>query len=409
MEVLKPLRLRRYACALLLSTVCGVCAQEVKQEWTVSAKHPEIPTTTVGVFDNQHRAIEAMAQIAGPSDAEYAYRLATHVKETKTNEDQTVTLTYWLGNDQPSDPEWTYSALGSSYATEVEMAAGIESFYTQFNECGKVSLKPATEWTPYSAEFEGRIDSKRFDVIANVLYYDGTCLPVEHTGFGTRQRRLFCPLYTTWNDDYQACVNLEIFAYLTGPSLEDTCSVGNPCDVKTGEKSQPEQDFDLGWIRLVRTFRSSQVGRRSNLGAGWFNSHEISVSSNGSHAILAEGNGLQRNFESVGNSFIASDGSGDRLEKIANGWRLLGRKRFRNLMLQARWAWCRRTTVVIFDTRTIDPRGWNRLRTLPDASWFLTTLMAPVMPSLFELRWTESRWLLTLTLTLSRTARCWRA
>lgn len=34
-------------------------------------------------FDNQHRAIEAMAQIAGPSDAEYAYRLATHVKETK--------------------------------------------------------------------------------------------------------------------------------------------------------------------------------------------------------------------------------------------------------------------------------------------------------------------------------------
>lgn len=115
------------------------------------------------------------------------------------------------------------------------MAAGIESFYTQFNECGKVSLKPATEWTPYSAEFEGRIDSKRFDVIANVLYYDGTCLPVEHTGFGTRQRRLFCPLYTTWNDDYQACVNLEIFAYLTGPSLEDTCSVGNPCDVKTGE------------------------------------------------------------------------------------------------------------------------------------------------------------------------------
>ena len=114
MEVLKPLRLRRYACALLLSTVCGVCAQEVKQEWTVSAKHPEIPTTTVGVFDNQHRAIEAMAQIAGPSDAEYAYRLATHVKETKTNEDQTVTLTYWLGNDQPSDPEWTYSALGLS-------------------------------------------------------------------------------------------------------------------------------------------------------------------------------------------------------------------------------------------------------------------------------------------------------
>ncbi|WP_232099170.1 RHS repeat-associated core domain-containing protein [Xanthomonas euroxanthea] len=322
MEVLKPLRLRRYACALLLSTVCGVCAQEVKQEWTVVAKHPEIPTTTVGVFDNQHRAIEAMAQIAGPSDAQYAYGLATHVKETKTNEDQTVTLTYWLGNDQPSDPEWSYSALGSSYATEVEMVAGIESFYTQFNECGKVSLKPATEWTPYSAEFEGRFDSKSFDVVSNVIYDDGTCLPVKHTGFGTRQRRLFCPLYTTWNDDYQACVNLEIFAYLTGPSLEDTCSVGNPCDVKTGEKSQPEQDFDLGWIRLVRTFRSSQVGRRSNLGAGWFNSHEVSVSASGSYAILAEGNGLQRNFKSVGNSFIASDGSGDRLEKIANGWRL---------------------------------------------------------------------------------------
>lgn len=336
MEVLKPLRLRRYACALLLSTVCGVCAQEVKQEWTVVAKHPEIPTTTVGVFDNQHRAIEAMAQIAGPSDAQYAYGLATHVKETKTNEDQTVTLTYWLGNDQPSDPEWSYSALGSSYATEVEMVAGIESFYTQFNECGKVSLKPATEWTPYSAEFEGRFDSKSFDVVSNVIYDDGTCLPVKHTGFGTRQRRLFCPLYTTWNDDYQACVNLEIFAYLTGPSLQDTCSVGNPCDVKTGEKSQPEQDFDLGWIRLVRTFRSSQVGRRSNLGAGWFNSHEISVSASGSYAILAEGSGLQRSFKLVGNSFVASDGSGDRLEKIASGWRLLGRIRFRNLMLQAR-------------------------------------------------------------------------
>ncbi|WP_235426036.1 hypothetical protein [Xanthomonas euvesicatoria] len=219
MEVLGPLRLRFYVFVLLLAVVCGVSAQEAKPEWTLSAKHPEMPTTTVGVFGNQHRAIEAMAQIAGPSDAEYAYRLATHVKETKTNDDQTVTLTYWLGNDQPSDPEWTYSALGSSYATEVEMVAGIESFYTQFNECGKILLKPATEWMPYSAEYEGRIDSKRFDVISNVLYYDGTCLPVEHTGIGGRQRRLFCPLYTTWNDDYQACVNLEIFAYLTGPSL----------------------------------------------------------------------------------------------------------------------------------------------------------------------------------------------
>ncbi|MFW9453020.1 RHS repeat protein, partial [Xanthomonas euvesicatoria pv. euvesicatoria] len=148
MEVLGPLRLRFYVFVLLLAVVCGVSAQEAKPEWTLSAKHPEMPTTTVGVFGNQHRAIEAMAQIAGPSDAEYAYRLATHVKETKTNDDQTVTLTYWLGNDQPSDPEWTYSALGSSYATEVEMVAGIESFYTQFNECGKILLKPATEWMP---------------------------------------------------------------------------------------------------------------------------------------------------------------------------------------------------------------------------------------------------------------------
>lgn len=83
MEVLKPLRLRLYACALLLSTVCGVSAQEIKPEWTLSAKHSEMPTTTIGVFDNQHRAIEAMAQIAGPSDAQYAYGLATHIKETK--------------------------------------------------------------------------------------------------------------------------------------------------------------------------------------------------------------------------------------------------------------------------------------------------------------------------------------
>ncbi|AWV05743.1 RHS repeat-associated core domain-containing protein [Marilutibacter maris] len=153
---------------------------------------------------------------------------------------------------------------------------------------------------------------------------DGSCGPFVSAGYATRSRRLQCPIpYTEWDDDHQACVRPDVVAYLTGPVQPDECSRGNPCDVQTGAKSQPELDFDLGWVSFVRTFRSSQVARQSNFGPGWSHSHELRLSVSGDHALLSEGGGLQRPFRRVGAVYVAADASGDRIKtETGGGWTL---------------------------------------------------------------------------------------
>ncbi|MCD9030432.1 DUF6531 domain-containing protein [Luteimonas sp. Y-2-2-4F] len=324
MDVLRPVRAALVALLGLVAAPAAF-AQAMTPTWTLEVEHAERPRSTVGVFVNQAEAEAALREVPGPSDAGGAFDYVRSQSLTSLDGVHT-TIEFTMGAEQPRDPEWTYRFLAQAYPTEAAMIAAIESWYASSHAavCGAMTVEPLDEWTATGPDLEGREEARNYRANRQLLASNGDCIPYPGPAYTMRSRRLQCPvLYTEWDDDHQACVRPDVVAYLTGPVQPDECATGNPCDVQTGDKSQPEKDFDLGWVQFVRTFRSSQVARDSNFGRGWSHSHDVRLSVNQNHALLSEGSGLQRPFRRVGASYLAADASGDRITaEPAGGWTL---------------------------------------------------------------------------------------
>ena len=114
------------------------------------------------------------------------------------------------------------------------------------------------------------------------------------------------------------------FASSPAQKIDGACdgNVGNPCNVKTGEKYEIAPDFDLGWIALTRFYHSGVSTTLGGFGHGWTHSLGIRLVTDGAESAgLIEGTGYQRPFKKVGTAFEATDGSGDRLVQNGN-WTL---------------------------------------------------------------------------------------
>ncbi len=321
MEV-RPSRLLRACVFSMLWCVCASVIAQDDPQWVLEAQNNEMPRATVGTYTRQDAARQAIASIPGPSDIPFAYAFTTYVYGESVNGDL-VTRAYWMGKFDPYDPEWTYQSVGGDYATEADMLQSLAEFYSA-RSCSAASLVPESDWQTFEEGYEGRMETRTYVVSLGSIDIEGTCGPLTLKDTAVRSRRMQCPNVTEWNDDHQACVNTEIFAYITGPRLDKDCEgvVGNPCDAKTGDKSQVETDFDLGWITFVRIYHSRQTERQSSLGAGWTHEHEARLYPGASYALLADGSGAQRRFDKRGDAYVAADASGDRLKSTGEGWDL---------------------------------------------------------------------------------------
>ncbi|WP_295841469.1 DUF6531 domain-containing protein, partial [uncultured Xanthomonas sp.] len=93
--------------------------------------------------------------------------------------------------------------------------------------------------------------------------------------------------------------------------------VGNPCDVKTGEKFQAERDLDLGWITLTRYYHSGIALNTGGFGPGWTFSHSLHLTIQGDTLGVIEGSGYAVPFRKSGSEYRAANASGERI--VANG------------------------------------------------------------------------------------------
>ncbi|WP_265531016.1 RHS repeat-associated core domain-containing protein [Xanthomonas sontii] len=93
--------------------------------------------------------------------------------------------------------------------------------------------------------------------------------------------------------------------------------VGNPCDVKTGEKFQAERDLDLGWITLTRYYHSGIALNTGGFGPGWTFSHSLHLTIQGDTLGLIEGSGYAVPFRKMGAEYRAANASDERI--VANG------------------------------------------------------------------------------------------
>lgn len=312
----------------------GVSAQESQKTWRIS--DPEGQTE---IYNTQQEAVAAFVTLPVPHPIyEGAYHYVDKIKDTEISENGDITLTYWMGKEQPLDPDWIYSSQISliGHATEQEAVSEYIGFLNEQNPAcpPAATLTPAGDWGPLSdlPEYAGKVESRSYST--TIVIGDNTAQsPCQPADFGesllTRQRRLQCPNpYTEWKDEHQACVNEEIIAKITTKTEECDAGggasglVGNPCNIKTGEKYETESDVDLGWVALERYYHSGGSSMSGGFGQGWTHSHDTRLSLSANAVGLIDGSGFHVRFRKIGTDYIAADSTGDRLVLDGSAWKL---------------------------------------------------------------------------------------
>lgn len=358
-------RIRNLSCIVLATVVLGCMtpasaeAQESKTTWRISQ-----PGGNSTQYKTQQEALQAIKSLPAPSpfppDFQFGWNFVDKIKSKVVGLDGNTSITYWMGKSQPSDPEWSYLGTGIFPTEEAMVAAYLASVQSANPICPGASVTPTSEWYALTPDMEGTIESRDFQV----TYMNGQntaespCVPYPGDASLTRTRRLNCPVFLAqWSNKHEACVNEDFVATITskttqcdkdggngscptdgngamsgmspspgtgGASNEPPCdgTVGNPCDVKTGEKYEIAQDFDLGWVALTRFYHSGISTSLGGFGYGWTHSLGAQLALDGAGgAGIVEGNGFQRAFKKIGQVYEAADSSGDRLVQNGN-WTL---------------------------------------------------------------------------------------
>ncbi|MDN8654501.1 RHS repeat-associated core domain-containing protein [Stenotrophomonas indicatrix] len=334
----------KLSCVALMMTALGCAAplaaqaQESKTTWRISQ-----PAGNTSEFSTQKEAVEAFKSLPVPSGVPAEYqRVWANVKTIKSKSvafGGSVAITYWIGMSEPTDPEWTYNA---NFESEAEAVAELMK-YDHNASCPGRAMTPLGPWREFYPGSEGRAESRTY--LSTVMYGENTvenpCVASQYELEFSRTRRLFCPVEATaWSDKYEACVNEDFVATITSKTVECDVSggsgvcggggggavcdgnVGNPCDVKTGEKYEIAQDFDLGWIALTRYYHSGISTSSGGFGYGWTHSLGAQLALDGAGgAGIIEATGFQRAFKKIGQVYEAADSSGDRLVQNEN-WTL---------------------------------------------------------------------------------------
>lgn len=309
------------------------CA-EVKQEWTLWHEG-----TLHGVYVTQQQAEAAIRTIPGPSWGPDAYQYVNRIKSREVTGDGTVHIVYWLGSEQPRDPDWMYAGLPQGFSnfdwtTEQEAVKVLIARTNAISpECGaSAAAAPLGDWYGYDVpgwpEYAENYQFRDYMVSYQSYGSDG-CEPASMRSAIGRMRRMDCPVpYTRWNNKYQACVEEDITALVTTKSLEcdvgggSSGYVGNPCDAKTGDKFQQETDVDLGWVSFTRYYHSAMSLSSGGFGAGWSHAHSMRLSPATDVVGLIDGSGYQTRFLKSGAAYVSANGAGDRIVANATGWKL---------------------------------------------------------------------------------------
>lgn len=328
-------------------------AQESKKEWRILN-----PNGHTGIYDTQQVAVEAIKTLPAPpgypSESQAGWQLVDKIKSTTITAGGTIAISYWMGGLEPLDPDWSYTSPHSTsqtYSSEEEVLEAFATWLDATNPAcpARSSITLQTDWRTASAGYEGRAENRNLTyhymnghgTPASPCVSEGLTIPTSFR----RTRRLYCPNeYTHWSYTYTACVSEAFVATITskidecdknggtgcpppetaGKSSQAGCdgNVGNPCNVKTGEKYETELDFDLGWISLTRHYHSGVSTSSGGFGNGWTHSLGARLVIGGPDTVgIIEGTGYQRSFKKLGSVFESTDGSGDRLV-VEDGWLL---------------------------------------------------------------------------------------
>lgn len=325
-------------------------AQESKITWRISQ-----PGGDATQYKTQQAAVAAIKNLPAPSpfppEFQFGWQYVDKIKSKVVDLNGNTSITYWMGKSQPADPEWTYHGAGNGgFQSEEDVLEALIADLQDINpHCPGETAVPEGGWVPTAPEMDGISEFREYRVTGMLgsNTAESPCVPFDAGTTGlARMRRLNCPIpFTQWSNKHNACVSEEFVATITSksqkcdkdssgtncPSTEEgeaankaPCdgTVGNPCDVKTGEKYEIAQDFDLGWIALTRFYHSGISTSSGGFGYGWTHSLGAHLALDGADSVgIIEGTGFQRAFKKIGQAYEVDDDSGDRLVQNGN-WTL---------------------------------------------------------------------------------------
>ncbi len=280
---------------------------------------------------------EAELEIQGRSSEWSHVRVIKHQEITET----AVNVTYWMGVAPSQLQGWSYVGFFGSpevnaSATEDELRAKYIIKYDQRSAADgctpNTSVQRATPWTVFAVWNDGisRDERARFDITytGKGIFNPTVCSTFTAQETPYRERTRCANPLMTWRDDEQVCKNTTLSATITSkPLLCDRCGmVGNPSDVMTGDKYEPEPDIDLGWIAFSRHYHSGATNVGGGFGYGWTHSHNVRLAVEfgaASFIGLIQADGSQLPFKRFGtNLYEDTTGRGDRLVLSGSVWTL---------------------------------------------------------------------------------------
>ena len=321
--ILSGVHLRTFVVLLLLVALTApASAQESGHSWSSSNDVP---------YPTQEAALRAYhLRVPG---WEYANQI-----ERVTITENAVQVLYWPGVEASELQPWAYGSLGGPLgASEADVIATLTQHYDQKSitaGCApNTTVWRASAWGVIGAWPDGivRKELARFDATYDKRDSEAEpCSQYRPSETVIRERKRCANPHLDWNSDKQQCRNDSAKIYLKStPLVCDRCGlVGNPMDVVSGNKYEPEPDIALGWIAFSRTYHSVMTSPRGGFGAGWTHSHNLQLAvgddtGSGVPIALIQADGAQIPFRRLSAGVYESTlGSGDRVVSNANGWNL---------------------------------------------------------------------------------------
>ena len=342
-------RLKTLSCVVPMLVVLGTAlpvaasAQEVKKQWYAFAS------------GNQPRATEKLVQ----KDVEARYAVyqsygsfSWEVRGSTVLPDKVI-YDYAIKPAKLIKTDWTYRYDSKTYSTEQALFDALKLSVPNEPACPlpQVSMTQAWAGIPGGGAGAGADGSNVGEEGTATVSYQSfnasssTCEATTAPRYVQRTREVKCPntspAVMKWREDLQMCgmpPALETGTasmtrrYYSTVIPKQTCPVGNPCDPTTGDKTQPELDFDLGWINLRRHYHSLTSTPGGALGTGWTHSHNLRLTAGVDNTTFPPGtevkvglvgeDGSHVAFPKRGVYYEANDGSGDRVIQQGANWQL---------------------------------------------------------------------------------------
>lgn len=265
-----------------------------------------------------------------------AYEFVNQVERVTITENE-VDVRYGPGVEPSELQPWSYGGLaGGGVTSEEDLLAQAKLDYDQRSLAAgctpDTTVWRANDWSTIGQWPDGVVSREMAEF--NATYQkkaspSSACSEFSDYAFGVRERTRCTNPKFSWDSQKQWCSSNERIRLTSTPLVCESCGlVGNPMDVVTGNKLEPEPDVALGWIGFSRTYHSGMTPPRGAFGHGWTHSHNLQLAIGedtgaGIPIALIAANGAQDPYRRLSLGVYESTlGSGDRIVANGSGWTL---------------------------------------------------------------------------------------